>query len=548
MQFYSLSKNGGHNTMYRVLIVEDELPVRDAIISIIEWETLGFEVVYAAEDGQDALNYLEDHEIDLMITDIYMPFIDGLELVRRVRKNDKYCKVVFLTGYNEFEYAKEAITLNANKYLLKPITKNELTTVLEEISETISRETAERNNISRLKLEYEKRLEYLQDKLLYDILLGFIPRDRVIEACQELGFNIVGSAYVVGVIEIMNKKEVGERVWAEDYSLLHFALFNICKEIIADYPGHYLLMGDHGKIIVCFVSGENTKSCTKAYDILREMLISIRHIYNMDVVAGMGECYMEISDLKYSFQDALTALEYKVIEGSNQIIVKTDVERSSGRGHRQSNEFLEQIEVAIRVSNFDNLSKYIHLYFDTLKFNKVQLGEFKSLVLTLITRIFATFNQLIVDKKENIVLDFKLIEELLKINDLNVIQEKIIQKCEELMKQLEQKREDDKAILVFQAIQYIESHYDDSNLDLGTICDALHVSSSYFARIFKLYKNQTFLEYLTMFRMKKAKELLKSTNMKVFEISVKVGYDDPHYFSYNFRKNVGMTPSHYRKE
>lgn len=534
--------------MYKVLIVEDELPVRDAIIAIIDWEALGFQVVYAAEDGQDALNYLEDHEIDLMITDIYMPFIDGLELVRRVRKKDTYCKVVFLTGYNEFEYAKEAISLNANKYLLKPITKDELTTVLQEIHENIRQELAEKNNMSRLKLEYEKRREYLQDKLLYDILLGFIPRNRVEEACQDLGFNPVGSAYIVGVIEIMNKKEVGEAIWGEDYSLLHFALFNICKEVISDYPKHYLLMGDHGKITVCFVFDEKSKAYEKAYDILGEMLISIRHIYHMDVVAGMGECYTELSDLQYTYQDALTALEYKVIEGANQIIVKTDVERSSAKGHRQSNEFLEQIEGAIRVNNKNNLSKYIHLYFDALKFNKVQLEVFKSLVLTLITHIFGTFNQLIVDKKESIALDFRLIEELLKMDDLNLMQEKIIKKCEELLKQLAQNREDDKATLVFQAIKYIENHYDESTLDLGTICEELHVSSSYFARIFKGHNNQTFLEYLTEFRMKKAKELLKNSTMKVFEISVAVGYDDPHYFSYNFRKNVGMTPSQYRKE
>ncbi len=141
--------------MYKVLIVEDELPVRDAIISIINWEELGYEVVYAAEDGQDALNYLEDHAIDLMITDIYMPFVDGLELVRRVRQKDTYCKVVFLTGYNEFEYAKEAISLNANKYLLKPITKDELTGVLVDIRNNIEQELAEKNNINRLKKEYE---------------------------------------------------------------------------------------------------------------------------------------------------------------------------------------------------------------------------------------------------------------------------------------------------------------------------------------------------------------------------------------------------------
>ena len=533
--------------MYKVLIVEDELPVRDAIISIIDWEALGFDVVYAAEDGQDALNFLEDHEIDLLITDIYMPFIDGLELVRRVRQRDTYCKVVFLTGYNEFEYAKEAITLNANKYLLKPITKEELTTVLEEIRENIQQEMAEKNNMSRLKLEYEKRREYLQDKLIYDILLGFIPQDRVKEACQDLGFNPGGSAYLVGVIEIVNKKEIGESVWGEDYSLLHFALFNICKEVLSDYPNHYLLMGDHGKIIVCFIFDEKTKTNEKAYDILSEMLISIRHIYHMDVVAGLGECYEKLSDFQYSFQDALTALEYKVIEGANQIIVKTDVERSSTKGHRQSNEFLEQIEVAIRVNNMDNLSKYIHLYFDTLKFNKVQLGEFKSLVLTLITRIYSTFNQLIVDKKETIALDFQLIEKLMKMDDLNLMQENIIMKCKELLKQLEQNREDDKATLVFQAIKYIEEHYDESKLDMSAICEELHVSSTYFARIFKRHNNQTFLEYLTEYRMKKAREFLKNSTMKVFEISVAVGYDDPHYFSYNFRKNVGMTPSQYRK-
>lgn len=534
--------------MYKVLIVEDELPVRDAIISIINWEELGYEVVYAAEDGQDALNYLEDHAIDLMITDIYMPFVDGLELVRRVRQKDTYCKVVFLTGYNEFEYAKEAISLNANKYLLKPITKDELTGVLVDIRNNIEQELAEKNNINRLKKEYEKRREYLQEKLLYDILLGFIPKVRVQEACQELGFNPVGTDYVVGVLEIVNKKEIGETLWGEDYSLLHFALFNICKEVIADYPKHYLLMGDHGKIIVCFVFDQEKKACEKAYEILHEMLVSIRHIYQMDVVAGMGECYSNLSDLKYSFKDALTALEYKVIEGGNQIIVKTDVERSSTRGHRQSNEFLEQIEVAIRVNNMQNLSKYIRLYFDTLKFNKVQLGEFKSLILTLITRIYSTANQLIVDKKESITLDFRLIEELLSMDDLLLMQEQIIEKSEELLKQLEQNREDDKATLIFQAIQYIETHHGETNLDLSTISEELHVSSSYFARIFKRHNGQTFLEYLTDFRMKKAKELLKNSTMKVFEISQAIGYEDPHYFSYNFRKNVGMTPSQYRKE
>ncbi len=534
--------------MYKVLIVEDELPVRDVIISIINWEELGYEVAYAAENGKDALDYLEDHSVDLVITDIYMPFMDGLEFVRRVRKKDNYCKVIFLTGYNEFEYAKEAISLNAYKYLLKPITKQELTEVLQEVHQSICQEINEINNINRLKIEYEKRREYLQEKLLYDILLGFIPKDRIREACKEMGFEPQGRIYTAGVLEIVNKKEVGENLWGEDYSLLHFALFNICKEVLGDYPQHYLLMGDHGRIIICFVFDEEKKASEKAYGILQELLVSIRHIYDMDVVVGLGDSYLELSEMKYAFQDALTALEYKVIEGGNQIIVKTDVERSSTKGHRQSNEFLEQVEVAIRVNHQENLKKYIQLYFENLKFNKVPLGEFKSLVLALIIRVYSTYNQLIMDKKESETLDFRLIEALLSMDDLVLMQESIIQRSKELVDQLQQNREDDKAVLVLDAMRYIETCYSDPSLDLSHISEKFHVSSSYFARIFKQHNQQTFVEYLTEFRMKKAKELLKNSTRKVFEISQAIGYEDPHYFSYNFRKNVGMTPSQYRKD
>lgn len=267
--------------MYRVLIVEDEIPVRNTIVESVDWASIGLEVAYAAADGQEALDWLEDNQIDMILTDIYMPFVDGLEMIRRVRLTNNYCKVVFLTGYNEFDYAKEAIDLEASKYLLKPITKDELTNVLIEMKEELDEAIKVKRNLNRLEQEYERSLEFLRDKLLYDIIAGFMPADRITQACENLACDFSAPYYRVGVLEVVGKEAVGKDVWEDDYSLLHFAMYNICKEIVGKDNDVKVLLGESGRVIVAFTSSDIRGFGERAYYELSEVLHSIKRIYGM---------------------------------------------------------------------------------------------------------------------------------------------------------------------------------------------------------------------------------------------------------------------------
>lgn len=531
--------------MYKVLIVEDELPVRDTIIESIDWESLGLKVVHAAADGLEALDYLENESVDLMITDIYMPFVDGLELVRRLRKKNNFTKVVFLTGYNEFEFAKEAIELEASRYLLKPITKDELLKVLKELKAEIDGEIEQKKNLEWLKLEYDKKQVFIRDQWLRDILNGFVPKELIRGTVKNVHPELDTIGFAIGLIEIANKEEIGENIWRHDYTLLHFAVFNICREILGTQ--HILLLGDKGKIICVFTGLSEKGSYQKAINLLDESIGMIKHIYSMDVSAGLGTICTDLSGIAHSYKEAKLALEYKLLEGLNRVIIFSDMERNNVDDFSQVEEYITHIETAIRVGDLERVNKFLDVFFNSLRFKKASINVFKTYTLTLVTKIYGSYNQNILSDHDRFSIESTVIEKILRAERIEEISDSINRLCHEMSSDSQKNRDNDQTILVQSAKQYIDSHYQETTLDLNSVSDYLHVSSSYFARLFKKHYQVTFLDYLTQYRLEEAKSLLRNTSLKVFEIAEKVGYEDPHYFSYNFRKNLGITPLQYRK-
>lgn len=533
--------------MYKVLVVEDEIPVRTTIIESVDWQALSLEVVYAAGDGQDALEYLDDNSVDLILTDIYMPFMDGMELIRRVRQTNSYCKVVFLTGYNEFDYAKEAVELNASKYLLKPITKEELTNVLIEMKEALDEDKVAKKNLAILEKEYEKSLSFLRDKLLHDIISGFMPEDRIDQACANLSCDFGAPHYRIGIIEVVGIEKIGQEKWNDDYSLLHFAMFNICKEIFSKENKVRILLGENGKIIIVFTSSESKGFQQRTHDLLSEAMGTIRHIYNMPLTAGLSSSYEDLHMLKFAYKEATSAIDYSVLEGYNRVIIASDIEPQTSRNHHKLDETLERMLSALKVNDMDGATDGLKMYFEHLKFDRYSLNETKTLILSMITKVYDTYNQACLDDTMKQTLDFKLVEKIYALDSIEELTNDIQITFMKLRSNLEQSRADDKMQMVHKAMSIISESYSEPDLDLTGISDRLHVSTSHFSRTFKMIKEQTFIEYLTAFRMEQAKTLLKTTDMKVYEIASQVGYDDAHYFSYNFRKNVGTTPLKYRK-
>lgn len=533
--------------MYKVLIVEDEVPVRNRIIESVNWADIGLEVVYGAGDGQEALDFLEDHQVELILTDIYMPFIDGMELARRVRESNQYCKIVFLTGYNEFDYAKEAIELNASKYLLKPITKEELCQVLIEMKEALDQDIEAMKNLTKLEDQYEKSLSFLRDKLLFDIIAGFMPSNRIQQACRNLNCDYQSNYYRLGIIEVVHKSSIGQEQWAEDYSLLHFAMFNIAKELFSDNHDTKVLLGDQGKLYVVFTSMLAEGFEKVAFDGLSELLNTIRHIYKMPLTAGLSSQYQGLDELKYAYEEAMSAMDYSLIEGINRVIVTADIEGVTPMKRQKLEGTMTEIVACLKVNKTDEAKEHLAMLIEQVKFNRYGLNEIKTLILALMTRIFDGYNQMCLTEAMKETLDFTLVETLHYLEDFTQVEVQIQETIDRLSGQLLQSRQNDKNHLVLEAINHIETSYMHADLDIKEMSDHLHVSASYFSRIFKSAKQQTFLEFLTAYRMDKAKALLKSSDLKVYEISTAVGYEDPHYFSYNFRKNVGTTPLKFRK-
>jgi two-component system, response regulator YesN len=532
--------------MFNVLIVEDELPVRDTIISSIDWEKLGFQVVFAADDGQEALEFLENASVDLILTDIYMPFVDGLEFVRRLRKKNNYTKVVFLTGYNEFEFAKEAIELEASRYLLKPITKEELIHVLIELQKEIEEEINQKKNIQWLKVEYDKKLVDIRDQWLRDIMAGYVPKETVEKTLAVNYPSLIAKGYAIGILEIVNKEEVGNSLWKQDYSLLHFAVYNICNEILSNE--HLVIIGEQGKIL-CLLQGVLEKETyARGLNLLEEAIGMVKHIYTMDMSVGLGSVYEDISSSVYSYREAKLALEYRILEGTNRVIIYSDMERNNGKDFSQTEECMSHIETAIRVGDLERVEKYLDLFFNSLKFKKATINLFKTYTLTLVTKIYGSYNQNVLSDQDQFAIESSIIEKILQSQRIEEINEIINHLCHEMSKEIKRLRDDDQRSIVQQAKKFIEDYYHEPKLDLNRISEQLHVSSSYFARLFKKHYHMTFLDYLTQHRLEVAKNLLKNTTLKVFEIAERIGYEDPHYFSYNFRKNVGMTPLQFRKE
>ncbi len=532
--------------MLKVMIVEDELPVRNMIIDIVDWSSYDMEIAFAAADGQEALQYLEGNDVDVIMTDIYMPFVDGMELVRRVRQVNSDCKVIFLTGYNDFEFAREAVELKASKYLLKPITKKELVEVLEEVKSEIQDQQLKAKDLHRLQADYEKNKLLLQNNLFLDLIRGYIPADRIEEVCMNVGLGFNASNYVLCVLEVIDRDNIGQDQWFNDYSILHFALCNIVKEVLVEEPYTKVLMEGDGKIVILIEDDERRRIVNKAQRLMQRAIHTIKRLYDFDISVGISEPASGLHHLKRSFDEAMTAISYRVLEGNNRVIVKSDMNRSNSEEKKKSVKAVEPIIDGILVGDGDKTQTYISMLFDGIKFLKLDLKETKNLLLLAVSQIYEAFNGL-VDEDHKAYMDLEFIQDLYGLHDYDHLKEKVKMISLEMMDVIGNLREKEKNDTIGKALSIMESSYSNPDFDLNGISEALSVSASYFSRLFKKITGKTFLEHLTEMRLGKAQELLKTTDLKVYEIAEKTGYEDAHYFSYNFRKNIGKTPLQYRK-
>lgn len=543
--------------MYKLILAEDEEDVREGIIAQIDWEKYGFEVVEQAENGREAADAIDRLLPDVVVTDIQMPFMNGLQLAEWIRSRHPNTKIIILTGYDEFEYAQKAIKLQIDEYILKPFSSQELIDILLKVRTAIEAEIAEKENVFVLSEHYRKSLPVLREQFLSSIVSRRLRSAEISEKSAEYGINLTGELFQSSVISIDYIRTDGTAGAPEagrislrdtgDRNLQLFAVLNIAEEICHKHSfGKVFIHRDD--VVLLSVSQEPDESdiTGRTFAILEEIRQNVQRFLKLTVTAGAGTVCRTPSMLFNSFGDALQALDYRLILGNNRVIWIEDVESRSSQMLAYDELTQQSLIRTIKLGTVQELREVVDELFGGLDTAQVSTQDYQIFLLEIITSILRVAKESGSETNDFIGSGISSLTEINKFNNMGEAKQWIITVCSRLMDSIASERQSSYKQLIDQAKDYIRSHYEESDISIGKVCQHLHISTGYFSSIFKKEMKMTFVSYLLQIRLEAAKEMLRSTELKAFEIAEKIGFADPNYFSFCFRKKYGQSPKEYK--
>ena len=543
--------------MLKIFLAEDEVVVRETIKRMISWEELGFELVGEAADGEMALPLLIRQQPDLLITDIKMPFMDGLTLARLAKKEIPGLKVVILSGYDDFNYAKQAIGIGVEDYLLKPITKNALIERLSEIRSRYEHEKTQKEYYEKFQREMQAYEKNSSRDFFEALVGGSMDMMEVYKRAEKLGLDIVAEAYNV-LIFTMNCDEdfSGQR---DEYSSWEAESLELLENFFAGHSSAMLFRSNIFSYGVLLKGQretieENTRACV---DEIRKILS--RQDGRREWFLAVGQSVERLSQIQKSYHTASRAFSQRYLYDENILYYDEmeTMEHPGGQAETEDNAYLQKVDVnalnpAILQKFLSNglqeeTENFVKDYFYAIGQEPMESLVFRNyVILNVRFSVISFIKGLGCDTNEMESADT---EEVLAESGKNM--ESAIAYAKKMISQAIEIRDQNSGnknrSILKTAVDFIDSHYMDEEISLNTVANVANVSSNHFSALFSQNMGQTFIEYLTSLRMNKAKELLRCTGMRSSEIAGEIGYKDAHYFSYLFKKTQGMTPSDYRK-
>lgn len=528
--------------MYRVLLVDDEEDVREGLVVEVDWEALDLRIVGLAENGREALEMAERVEPDIVVTDISMPFMDGLELAKRLRERNQLVKVVILTGYDEFDYARQAVSLSVDEYLLKPFSAGHLTELLTRLRAQMAAEVAEREDVQQLRDHYYTSLPLLQADLMATLLHRQKSPEYIHGKAEQCGLELHGERYGVSVLTLHMDGDP-----SEDAELKQFAALNIAAEVWTEHGAGHAFMHQE-TIVLLYVDrwgGEDGEK--RQQQALENVMRSINHYLRIPATVGSGSIVNTLAGVKHAYEDALLALDYRLVPGTDPLIYIADVERQTA-GKLRFDELKQQtLTRCLKAGTQAELEDALEIIFREITVEHGR-SDIQLYLIEVLTNVWKAAQASGEAMEDIFGAGFQLYADLFRLPGLSEAQGKVREVCLLVQHRIASGRQHVYKDIVEQALSFTKEHYADPDLSIQKVCGHLHISSGYFCGIFKKEVQLTFLQYLMQIRMEAAKELLRSTEMKSFEIAGQVGFAEPNYFSFCFKKHIGVSPKEYRKQ
>ena len=535
--------------MIKIFLVEDEIIIREAIHKMIPWESYGFEFAGEAKDGEMALPAIRSIRPDVLITDIKMPFMDGLALSKLVLKELPDTKIIIVSGYDDFEYARQAISLGVEQYLLKPVTKSAFIEVLEKSREKYEKEVEQKDYIEKFQKdirEYEKNTR----RDFFEMLVsGKAELKNIYEKAEQLQIDILSECYNLILFSVASGERQREIVDTYTPEMGHL-LTQI--DILIQKDENYLLFRNQmfSYAVLVKASKSMINQCTQScMELLTQMFEQekeridwfICHATAVDRLSMLPKCYKEAMKtfaLRYvGYSHVISSEEPKQQEHPDVDLRSIDTDAVNPEIIRN---FLCQA-LPEEVESF--VSNYFHLIGE----DALKSQMFRQYILLNAYFCVVSFVQSLgIDKA-------KFQEEIPDIQaeisgSSGQVRENMVKILSRAISMREESTRGKYRTMIQAAVEFMEENYSDESLNLNKVACAANVSANHFSALFSQEMKQTFIEYLTALRMRKARELLRCTDKRSGEIALEVGYKDAHYFSFLFKKTQGCTPSGYRSQ
>ncbi len=518
--------------MMKVFLVDDEIAIRENLRNSFPWEENGFQLVGEAPDGEMALPMIRDLNPDILLTDIRMPFMDGMELCAQVKRMLPWIGVVILSGYDDFSYAQKAISLGVREYLLKPITADELGGALTRVAGQIAEERRAQESMASLRRDVVSGNQFLREKLLASLFTESGDRfedEQLMRQMRAMGVNLAAGCYVVIDIAFSLKNEARARARA--------ALSDLAE---ASGGSVFTCGMAHGARAL--VLGDNEQDAEeRAYSFAS----SAAHLPQLEgcdeLMLSIGETVKDYYDIRRSMQSARHVRHAAAGQGAGRRIIGVGElnDRTTLLDSLELSPLYERLQYAPAGELDDILAEYADALGRGTEGQDLAMGYLRIAAVIAARHIVSDAGQ---DPQR--VLDEGQIAEALRGEGMEGVKALLLAAfaCRDSSGRGLGQTPVDRARV------FLSQHYSDPNLMLQDVAREVGMSQSHFSTVFAQETGITFTQFLTALRIGKAKELLSATRMRSSEIAFAVGYNDAHYFSYMFKKQTGLTPSEYRRE
>ncbi|OMF36885.1 hypothetical protein BK133_08165 [Paenibacillus sp. FSL H8-0548] len=533
----------------RMIIAEDEQSFREGILTLVDWKLYDIEIAGEAENGQQALEMIKNDPPDLLLTDIRMPHLNGLDLIREAKAAGHEFRSVLLTGYNEFEYAKEAIKLGVSDYLLKPCTPHDIVRVILELKQKIEESENEDKMLSELNRSWNRNLHLLKNQILSQwIQQPLMPLENRQSVMEEVGMALLSASIQVGIIRI-DSSTSPNAASKRDLELIRYALLNITGETLQPLYLGELEVFRHGDEMLWIGNYSDHMTHEAIESAMKKLQLNLEAYLKLSISISISSPKCSVDFAHIGYQEAIEAMEGRFYQGRGGIFFYTCLDRQQMlKGSILDDAFLQRMEKELLISlqneqyeqAVDTIEACMSHIRNNSGYSKAEV-QLRSTSLILELQKFAQERKVAsIEWQDSFVNWIEQIPNMETLDDCSVVLQKIVQSIVEAVSNQKSLHR-----TVSATIELIKHRYN-TNFTLELAAKETFVSNSYLSSLFKQELGVNFLDYLHQYRVERSKELLRQS-YKIYAVSKLVGYQEERHFSSTFKKWTGLTPRQYQK-